>query len=107
MRWQCDQVWAWRRCVQDLGLISDKKEAQILQVLEKIKRKDPSVFDPNAKFFSESESEEDDSAGDAHGSVVLVGIGALGVPEPGLRAHATRGFALRCSHARSHMRQVS
>ena len=43
---------------EDLGLISDKKEAQILEVLQKIRAKDPAVFDPEAKFFSESDSDE-------------------------------------------------
>ena len=44
---------------EDLGLISDKKEAQILEVLQKIRAKDPAVFDPEAKFFSESDSDEE------------------------------------------------
>lgn len=88
--------------MQDLGLISDRKEAQILQVLEKIKRKDPAVFDPDAKFFSESESEEDGAPSDANGMSVLVGPGHWrGGPGRGhARALARSSIALRRRHAR-------
>lgn len=43
---------------QDEGLIPDEKESRILEVLQKIRAKDPAVFDPTVKFFPDSEGEE-------------------------------------------------
>ncbi|KAL6780210.1 hypothetical protein ACKKBF_B14020 [Auxenochlorella protothecoides x Auxenochlorella symbiontica] len=43
---------------EDEGLIPDEKESRILEVLQKIRAKDPAVFDPTVKFFPDSEGEE-------------------------------------------------
>lgn len=45
---------------QDDGVISDQKESRILEVLQKIRKKDPAVFDPTVKFFSDSDEEEEE-----------------------------------------------
>jgi len=44
--------------VQDDGYISSKKERQILETILKIRKKDKSIYDPQAKFYSDDEEEE-------------------------------------------------
>lgn len=47
---------------EDDGIIPDKTEAQIFETLMKIKRKDKSIYDKDAKFYS-SEEESDGEGG--------------------------------------------
>ncbi|WPT16271.1 Protein kri1 [Picochlorum sp. SENEW3] len=43
---------------EDDGVIPQKTEKQILETILKIRNKDTSIYDPNAKFYSEDEEEE-------------------------------------------------
>ena len=52
---------------EDDGYIPDRKQAQIFETLLKIRAKDPSVYDADAKFYSSSSEDEDEEGGDGDG----------------------------------------
>ena len=49
----------------DEGDITETKEKQFVDVLTKLKNKDPSVYDPNAKMYESSSSSSSDSESDS------------------------------------------
>lgn len=62
---------------EDDGYIPPKKEAQILDTLAKIRARDASIYQPDAKFYSSSEGEEEEGGGEE--------------PEGGKQGEAGRG----------------
>ena len=48
---------------EDDGVIPQKTEKQILETILKIRNKDTSIYDPNAKFYSEEEDEDEEEKG--------------------------------------------
>ena len=54
--------------MQDDGYISNKKERQILETILKIRKKDKSIYDPQAKFYSDDDDEEEERRKDGEGN---------------------------------------
>jgi protein KRI1 len=52
---------------EDDGYIPDKTEAQIFETLMKIRRKDKSIYDKEAKFYSSDDGEDDNEDGEGEG----------------------------------------
>ena len=50
-------------CQQDEGAIKPETEVKILDVIKRIRSKDPSIYDPSSDFFSKGK-DGDDSDGD-------------------------------------------
>ena len=48
---------------EDDGMISQKKEKQILETILKIRNKDSSIYDPNVTFYSSDDDGDDDGEG--------------------------------------------
>lgn len=56
------------RMQEDDGEIPEETEAQILETLIKIRRKDPSIYNKDVAFFQEPDSEGDEEGGEGEGA---------------------------------------